>query len=372
MLEELWNGVIQLTEPYVVPDWGALVGLIPILLAGLAAIYLLWLGARFATAGPTRRGIRRVEPVAPPGLHMPGPSFAPVLAAVGLFLLVFGLIAGGITVILGTIALVVTLLYWGREALADYDHLPDVAEAHGGEAALTAPAERTPPPGVHMPPPSFRPLLVSVAMTILVLGLVLGGWVLIAGLLAIVLTGLGWLRDARAEYRAVEAADRTGHLDSGGTPRWPTTTFAVLLGIVVVAVVLNSGVLPIGSGSAGGGGGAAPSSAPGGGAGGGAGPTPAASEMPAADVVIAAQNIAYLQQEVTVPAGRDFTIAFDNRDPATPHNIEIKDASGTTLFKGDIFSGPEVRVYKVPALAAGSYPFVCTVHPNMTGTITAQ
>ena len=28
--------------------------------------------------------------------------------------------------------------------------------------------------------------------------------------------------------------------------------------------------------------------------------------------------------------------------------------------------------YAVPALAAGTYPFVCTVHPNMTGTLTVQ
>jgi plastocyanin len=29
-------------------------------------------------------------------------------------------------------------------------------------------------------------------------------------------------------------------------------------------------------------------------------------------------------------------------------------------------------VYDVPALPAGSYTFACTVHPNMTGSITAQ
>ncbi len=28
--------------------------------------------------------------------------------------------------------------------------------------------------------------------------------------------------------------------------------------------------------------------------------------------------------------------------------------------------------YQVPALAAGTYTFVCEVHPDMKGTITAQ
>jgi plastocyanin len=30
------------------------------------------------------------------------------------------------------------------------------------------------------------------------------------------------------------------------------------------------------------------------------------------------------------------------------------------------------RTFEVPALAAGTYPFACTVHANMTGTLTAQ
>ena len=55
-----------------------------------------------------------------------------------------------------------------------------------------------------------------------------------------------------------------------------------------------------------------------------------------------------------------------------PHNIEIKDAAGAEVFKGDIIDGGKEINYAVPALAAGSYPFVCTVHPNMTGTLTVQ
>ncbi len=55
-----------------------------------------------------------------------------------------------------------------------------------------------------------------------------------------------------------------------------------------------------------------------------------------------------------------------------PHNVDIKDASGTSVFKGDIFPGVATKNYDVPALKAGTYPFTCDVHPNMTGTLTVK
>ena len=79
----------------------------------------------------------------------------------------------------------------------------------------------------------------------------------------------------------------------------------------------------------------------------------------------------FLETELTVPAGREFTLALDNQDSGTPHNVEIKQGD-TIAFKGDIFNGVEVRVYTVPALAAVTYDFLCTVHPNMKGTLTAR
>ncbi len=48
--------------------------------------------------------------------------------------------------------------------------------------------------------------------------------------------------------------------------------------------------------------------------------------------------------------------------------IHKGDANGQEVFTGDIFSGVETRVYDVPALEAGAYTFVCTVHPDMVGT----
>ena len=49
----------------------------------------------------------------------------------------------------------------------------------------------------------------------------------------------------------------------------------------------------------------------------------------------------------------------------------ISDPSGAQVFKGEIVSSKKVD-YLVPALAAGSYGFLCEVHPDMKGTITVQ
>ena len=50
----------------------------------------------------------------------------------------------------------------------------------------------------------------------------------------------------------------------------------------------------------------------------------------------------------------------------------VGDASGLQQFMGEIFPGVATREYVVPPLVAGSYMYVCSVHPSMTGTLTIQ
>ena len=86
---------------------------------------------------------------------------------------------------------------------------------------------------------------------------------------------------------------------------------------------------------------------------------------------IVAKDIAFNPTAVTIPADTATQITLDNQD-AAPHNIAVKDASGATVFKGEIQGGQGQATYNVNALPAGSYQFWCEVHPNMTGTLTVQ
>jgi plastocyanin len=89
---------------------------------------------------------------------------------------------------------------------------------------------------------------------------------------------------------------------------------------------------------------------------------------------VSALNVAYQETALTTKADAPFHIDFKNEDAGTPHNVAIhKDsATGQEIFKGEVFPGVAEKIYDVPALPAGTYAFVCTVHPTMTGTLTVQ
>jgi len=107
---------------------------------------------------------------------------------------------------------------------------------------------------------------------------------------------------------------------------------------------------------------------------GGASASPGASVDPNAPVVeiSTSSSSAFDQSTVTGPADEAFVIRFANNESGVPHNVEVKDAVGATIFKGEIFSGVDTRTYDVQPLPAGSYQFLCIVHTNMVGTLTAQ
>jgi len=363
-MDKIWSSILVFVTQFVSPDWGKLIGLIPLGLLGLVGLYVLWLMRKLATVGPSERGGRPASPAPPDGIHMPGPSFAPVFGAVGMALLVFGLVFRGAITILGLVALILALIYWLREGMHDYDHVE--------ETAVTLPAliHDGPPAGVHMPGPSFRPILAGLAFMVLMFGLVFGLPLLAAGLIMLITTLLGWLRDARVEYALVEEADRTGHPRNAPLPHYPTGTLTFFGVVVIAALLVNYGIIPPADAN---GGTAAASGAPKA----SSGQPPAGSGAPtgpAADVTIVASGVQYTTTTASAAAGKAFTIAFNNQDAGIPHNVSIHtgDANGAQVFLGKIVTGPIIEVYDVPALAAGSYTYVCSVHANMTGTLTVK
>ena len=314
-MDQVWNAILDFTSKLVIPDWGALIALIPIAILALVVLFIAWLLYRLTHLGPRRRGKGRVRPAPPP------------------------------------------------------DHT-----AHA--TTLPAVVHAPPPPGVHMPGPSFRPILAAIAVAVILYGLVLGGWLVGAGIVMLVVSLIGWFRDARAEYVMAERADESGHLEALPAPRAPTGTFAFFGALFVLALILNSGLIPSGAANGSTGGAAAsPGGSPGASGAPSGGPAPSGAppaSLPATDLTLSAQGIQFSAAALNASADKAFTLGFTNDDSGIPHNVEIADGSGTLVFTGDTVTGVNAIVYNVPALKAGAYKFQCKWHPNMVGDLTVK
>ena len=84
---------------------------------------------------------------------------------------------------------------------------------------------------------------------------------------------------------------------------------------------------------------------------------------------LTALNIDFEPKELVAPAG-PVAISFHNQDNGIPHNVQVNDASGATVYQGEILTGPSDTQESIGDLAPGAYTFVCTIHPNMQGTLT--
>jgi plastocyanin len=332
-----------------------LIALLPVFMGVVVIVFFVGRIVQYRRLGPRRRRPGRIQPVTPPGIHMPGPTYAPIFAAFGTFVFVAGLVFNQLLAA-GLVVLLLGLLYWGREALIDYDHV-------AGDHPQLAPVEHPgPPPGVHMPGPSFRPILASLGVAIVFAGLVFGGLVLAVGLLFTITALLGWLNDARKEYKQVVRADATGHVENEPAPGWPKTVVSIFAFLLVVSVALTAGWFPPRS-AAGGTGGAGGSAAPSGPAGsGGSGP---------GGITITAENVKFDKTTLSAPADAPFNLTFDNKDTGISHDVDFLDAGGTKVYDMKDFPGPAVKTFDVPPIAAGSYVFECSIHPTlMKGTLT--
>jgi plastocyanin len=89
-------------------------------------------------------------------------------------------------------------------------------------------------------------------------------------------------------------------------------------------------------------------------------------------VKVVAAHLRWVPTTLTAPAGKVWHVEIDNQDgPPEHHNFAV--ASGKT-FAEQIDQSANFNngtfTFDVPALPAGHYLFICTVHPDvMTGTL---
>lgn len=92
-------------------------------------------------------------------------------------------------------------------------------------------------------------------------------------------------------------------------------------------------------------------------------PTDAAAE----GFQVSAQDIAFDVDVIEVIVGETTTVIFNNNDTGIPHNFHVQ--AGDVDAKTDIAPGPDTQSLEFTIDEAGTYTFICDVHPNMTGEV---
>jgi plastocyanin len=380
--DDAWQAILEWLTPLVSPSWNDLIPLLPLGLFVLIILVLALLVWRWrALADINRPRVARPRTVATPpeGIHLPGPSLWPFVVPVGAAIILFGLVlrptneAGEPTgpfnlplLVLGLAVSVVAVAGWFRDAMSEWRTTAAAAHAtshaiaggygdHRGLLPATVPATpveaREPPPGIHLPGPSPWPFLAPVGLAVFFFGLVFSPAIVVGGVVMSAIAAVGWLRDAGHEYHAVETG---GHAPAGRA--FPTALVGVYALIAALSVAATAAPKVIALVNA------SPS------------PEASASAGPASDrVQLVAKDVKFDKSQITVPAGKNVTIVFDNQD-AVPHNVAIYDSAERTkeLFVGELQQTAGQITYQVPAQPPGSYYFVCSVHPTMNGTYVAQ
>lgn len=90
----------------------------------------------------------------------------------------------------------------------------------------------------------------------------------------------------------------------------------------------------------------------------------------AVELLISADTTAgFNEEDLTVPVGEPVTIIFQNNQGGVQHNVHVTEP--VDLEPSPLITGPDTVEHVVTFEEEGEYTFICDVHPNMEGTITA-
>lgn len=91
-------------------------------------------------------------------------------------------------------------------------------------------------------------------------------------------------------------------------------------------------------------------------------------------VTLVASHSSWSVSALTVPAGQVWHLILDNEDHNVPHNFVVahRPELQSTIF-GPAFNGIATMTFDIPGLPAGTYQFICSLHPEtMTGVLTIK
>jgi plastocyanin len=90
-------------------------------------------------------------------------------------------------------------------------------------------------------------------------------------------------------------------------------------------------------------------------------------------VTIVARDTQFTTDQVILPAHTQVSLTFDNQDAGISHNVAARAAGIGVIFATPIRAGPATDTVSFTTPAAGSYSFICDVHPlQMRGTLVVQ
>ena len=137
--------------------------------------------------------------------HLPPPSLAPLMFALGLIVTGVGAVFPGELLGVGIALIGLSALRWFTEDMGYYEA---GGPAEFRQQPLQIMPEAEAPPGVHMPPPSMSPVIFALGLILTGLGAVFPAELLGAGITLIVVGGVGWWWE---DVRAFEEPEHDDH-----------------------------------------------------------------------------------------------------------------------------------------------------------------